>query len=241
MIERWIPGQAAKCCDMSPKKCRARPARRSCGRATTSTSARLPIQTCWPGRCAGRSSPGASSITRGPQKKRQNLGIYRQQVIARNKVIMRWLAHRGGALDFRDHCEREPRRSRSRSRWRSAPTRRRSSARSRRCPTRCPSTSSPGCCAAAAPSWSSAIGSDLRGAGLGRDRARRPYHADPNHPSGYDMRSKGRSATTPATTTSRSSFPVFTRRAHHDAPRPDLPLHLHRQAARRAGGARAWR
>jgi 4-hydroxy-3-polyprenylbenzoate decarboxylase len=47
-------------------------------------------------------------VTRGPNKSRQNLGIYRQQVIAPNKVIMRWLAHRGGALDFRDHCEKNP-------------------------------------------------------------------------------------------------------------------------------------
>jgi 4-hydroxy-3-polyprenylbenzoate decarboxylase len=47
-------------------------------------------------------------VTRGPNKPRQNLGIYRQQVIAPNKVIMRWLAHRGGALDFRDHCEKNP-------------------------------------------------------------------------------------------------------------------------------------
>jgi len=47
-------------------------------------------------------------VTRGPHKTRQNLGIYRQQVIAQNKVIMRWLAHRGGALDFRDHCAASP-------------------------------------------------------------------------------------------------------------------------------------
>ena len=47
-------------------------------------------------------------MTRGPHKKRQNLGIYRQQVIARDKVIMRWLAHRGGALDFRDHARASP-------------------------------------------------------------------------------------------------------------------------------------
>jgi 4-hydroxy-3-polyprenylbenzoate decarboxylase len=48
------------------------------------------------------------TVTRGPNKPRQNLGIYRQQLIARNKLIMRWLAHRGGALDYRDHCERNP-------------------------------------------------------------------------------------------------------------------------------------
>jgi 4-hydroxy-3-polyprenylbenzoate decarboxylase len=47
-------------------------------------------------------------VTRGPNQKRQNLGIYRQQVIAPNRVIMRWLAHRGGALDFRDHCAAAP-------------------------------------------------------------------------------------------------------------------------------------
>ena len=45
-------------------------------------------------------------MTRGPAKPRQNLGIYRQQVIAPNKVIMRWFAHRGGALDFREHSLR---------------------------------------------------------------------------------------------------------------------------------------
>jgi 4-hydroxy-3-polyprenylbenzoate decarboxylase len=63
---------------------------------------RLPIQTCWPGD-AGPLITWGLVVTRGPHKKRQNLGIYRQQVIGRNKVIMRWLAHRGGALDFRDH------------------------------------------------------------------------------------------------------------------------------------------
>lgn len=63
---------------------------------------RLPIQHCWPGDVAPLITWGLT-VTRGPNKKRQNLGIYRQQVIAKNKVIMRWLAHRGGALDFRDH------------------------------------------------------------------------------------------------------------------------------------------
>jgi 4-hydroxy-3-polyprenylbenzoate decarboxylase len=63
---------------------------------------RLPVQRCWPGDVAPLITWGLV-ITRGPNKPRQNLGIYRQQVIARNKVIMRWLPHRGGALDFRDH------------------------------------------------------------------------------------------------------------------------------------------
>jgi len=69
--------------------------------------ARLPIQTCWP-EDAGPLITWGLTITRGPLKPRQNLGIYRQQVIARDKVIMRWLAHRGGALDFRDHCLAHP-------------------------------------------------------------------------------------------------------------------------------------
>jgi 4-hydroxy-3-polyprenylbenzoate decarboxylase len=67
----------------------------------------LPVQTCWPGDAAPLITWGLV-ITRGPHRSRQNLGIYRQQVIARNKTIMRWLAHRGGALDFREHAARSP-------------------------------------------------------------------------------------------------------------------------------------
>ncbi|MDP3008681.1 MAG: 4-hydroxy-3-polyprenylbenzoate decarboxylase [Methylococcales bacterium] len=60
-----------------------------------------PIQTCWPDDAAPLIT-WPLVITKGPHKQRQNLGIYRQQVISKNKVIMRWLAHRGGALDFRE-------------------------------------------------------------------------------------------------------------------------------------------
>ena len=60
-----------------------------------------PIQTCWPDDAAPLIT-WPLVITKGPHKQRQNLGIYRQQVIGKNKVIMRWLAHRGGALDFRE-------------------------------------------------------------------------------------------------------------------------------------------
>ena len=72
----------------------------------------LPVQTCWPGDVGPLITWGLV-VTRGPQtvanaRKRQNLGIYRQQVIGRNQVIMRWLAHRGGALDFRDFALAEP-------------------------------------------------------------------------------------------------------------------------------------
>jgi len=68
---------------------------------------KLPIQTCWPGDVAPLIT-WALVVTKGPHKDRQNLGIYRQQVIGKNKVIMRWLAHRGGALDFKDWCETNP-------------------------------------------------------------------------------------------------------------------------------------
>ena len=67
----------------------------------------LPIQTCWPGDVAPLVT-WALAITRGPEKERQNLGIYRMQKIAKNKLIMRWLAHRGGALDYREWRERYP-------------------------------------------------------------------------------------------------------------------------------------
>lgn len=67
----------------------------------------IPIQRCWPGDVAPLVTWGLS-ITKGPHKKRQNLGIYRQQVIGKNKLIMRWLSHRGGALDFREWCQTNP-------------------------------------------------------------------------------------------------------------------------------------
>jgi len=67
----------------------------------------LPIQTCWPGD-AGPLITWGLVTTRGPHKDRQNMGIYRQQVIAKNKVIMRWLSQRGGALDFKEWQDQNP-------------------------------------------------------------------------------------------------------------------------------------
>ena len=68
---------------------------------------KLPVMRCWAEDVAPLLTWGLT-ITKGPYKKRQNLGIYRQQKIAKNKVIMRWLAHRGGALDLRDWMEAHP-------------------------------------------------------------------------------------------------------------------------------------
>jgi len=66
----------------------------------------LPIQTCWP-EDAGPLITWGLVTTRGPHKQRQNLGIYRQQLIGRNRLIMRWLSHRGGALDYREWREQQ--------------------------------------------------------------------------------------------------------------------------------------
>ena len=68
---------------------------------------RLPIQRCWPGDAAPLITWGLT-VTKGPNKKRQNLGIYRQQLLGKNKLIMRWLSHRGGALDFKEFCQQHP-------------------------------------------------------------------------------------------------------------------------------------
>ena len=106
-IERWIP-IGRQVMHMAPKVVSSAPCQEVVWEGKDVDLSRLPIQTCWPGD-AGPLITWGLTVTRGPQglptsKTRQNLGIYRQQVIAPNKVIMRWLAHRGGALDYRDHC-----------------------------------------------------------------------------------------------------------------------------------------
>src|SRR5881394_957422 len=88
---------------MAPKERSSAPCQEIVWENTDVDLGRLPVQTCWPDDVAPLITWGLT-VTRGPNKTRQNLGIYRQQVIGRNKVIMRWLAHRGGALDFRDHA-----------------------------------------------------------------------------------------------------------------------------------------
>ena len=69
--------------------------------------AALPVQTCWPEDAAPLMTWGLT-VTKGPHKRRANMGIYRQQVIGRNRVIMRWLAHRGGAQDLREFQKVHP-------------------------------------------------------------------------------------------------------------------------------------
>jgi 4-hydroxy-3-polyprenylbenzoate decarboxylase len=93
--------------NMAPKVVSSAPCQEVVWERDDVNLAKLPVQTCWPGDAAPLITWGLV-VTRGPQKTRQNLGIYRQQVIARDKVIMRWLAHRGGALDYREHCLAKP-------------------------------------------------------------------------------------------------------------------------------------
>jgi 4-hydroxy-3-polyprenylbenzoate decarboxylase len=93
--------------NMAPKELSSAPCQEIVWEGQDVDLARLPIQTCWPGDVAPLITWGLT-VTKGPHKKRQNLGIYRQQVLAPNKLIMRWLAHRGGALDFREHTLAHP-------------------------------------------------------------------------------------------------------------------------------------
>ncbi len=93
--------------NMSPKVLSSAPCQDVVWQGTEVDLNKLPIQHCWPGDVAPLITWGLV-VTRGPNKPRQNLGIYRQQVIAPNKVIMRWLAHRGGALDYQEWCKAHP-------------------------------------------------------------------------------------------------------------------------------------
>ncbi|MHB1076730.1 4-hydroxy-3-polyprenylbenzoate decarboxylase [Thiobacillus sp.] len=93
--------------NMAPKEVKSAPCQEIVWEGADVDLSRLPIQHCWPGDVAPLITWGLT-VTRGPHKKRQNLGIYRQQVIGPNKLIMRWLAHRGGALDFREHTLARP-------------------------------------------------------------------------------------------------------------------------------------
>jgi 4-hydroxy-3-polyprenylbenzoate decarboxylase len=93
--------------NMAPREVSRAPCHQQVWEGADVDLARLPVQTCWPGDVAPLITWGLV-VTRGPAKPRQNLGIYRQQVIGRDRTIMRWLAHRGGALDFREHAQAHP-------------------------------------------------------------------------------------------------------------------------------------
>ena len=92
---------------MSPKIIRNAPCRDVVIDTNNVDFYQMPIQTCWPGDIAPLVTWGLT-ITNNFRKDRLNLGIYRQQVIGKNKLIMRWLHHRGGALDYQTWCKENP-------------------------------------------------------------------------------------------------------------------------------------
>jgi len=98
--------------DMKPATLRSAPCQEVVVEGEAVDLGQLPVQTCWPAD-AGPLITWGLVVTRGPQnvpapRRRQNLGIYRQQVIGRREVVMRWLSHRGGALDFREFALANP-------------------------------------------------------------------------------------------------------------------------------------
>jgi 4-hydroxy-3-polyprenylbenzoate decarboxylase len=106
VLERWIP-IGKQVMHMAPKEVSGAPCQATSWEGKDVDLSRLPIQTCWPEDAAPLITWGLT-ITRGPRKTRQNLGIYRLQVIGSNRLIMRWLPHRGGATDFREHRDAQP-------------------------------------------------------------------------------------------------------------------------------------
>ncbi len=93
--------------NMAPRSVRTGPCQARILEGADVDLAALPVQTCWP-EDAGPLVTWGLVITRGPERERQNLGIYRQQVIGRNRLIMRWLSHRGGALDYQAWQQAHP-------------------------------------------------------------------------------------------------------------------------------------
>ncbi|QBL10829.1 4-hydroxy-3-polyprenylbenzoate decarboxylase [Rheinheimera sp. D18] len=93
--------------NMSPKQVKKAPCQEIVLSGEQVDLTQLPIMTCWPGDAAPLITWGLT-VTRGPHKERQNLGIYRQQLLGKNKLIMRWLSHRGGALDFYEFQKANP-------------------------------------------------------------------------------------------------------------------------------------
>ena len=189
--------------------------------------ARLPVQTCWP-EDAGPLITWGLTVTRGPAKARQNLGIYRQQVIGRNRVIMRWLAHRGGALDFRDHLASFKGSLSGRGRARRRPGDDAGGG-----------GADPGCAVRvpvrrpAARRAHRARQVHWQHSGGARDGGDRPGRRDRR----MKLREEGPHGDHTGYYNEVERFPVMTVRADHDAPLAPLSLDLHRQAARRAGDA----
>jgi 4-hydroxy-3-polyprenylbenzoate decarboxylase len=89
--------------DMRPKIVTRAPVQEVVLKGADIDLGRLPIQTCWPGEPAPLIT-WPLVVTRGPSDEAEddfNLGVYRMQVVGRDRTLMRWLAHRGGAQHYR--------------------------------------------------------------------------------------------------------------------------------------------
>jgi 4-hydroxy-3-polyprenylbenzoate decarboxylase len=111
VLQRWVP-ILLQVRNMASREVAHAPCQEMVWEAEEVDLARLPVQTCWPGDVSALITWGLV-VTRAPEDSakrpgRQNLGIYRQQVLGAHKLIMRWLPHRGGALDYRAHCAAHP-------------------------------------------------------------------------------------------------------------------------------------
>jgi UbiD family decarboxylase len=198
--------------------------------------ARLPVQTCWPGD-AGPLITWGLTVTRGPLKARQNLGIYRQQVIARDKVIMRWLAHRGGALDFRDHATKYPG-----TPFPIAVALGADPATILGAVTPVPDTLSEyqfaGLLRGARTDVAGCLTCDLQVPAFAEIVLEGAILPDANDPSGYETAQEGPFGDHTGYYNEVERFPVFTIARVHDASRSALSLDLHGQASRRARDTR---
>ncbi len=96
-----------KVLSMSPKTLKRAPCQQVVLQKEAVDLTALPIQHCWPEDVAPLITWGLV-ITENQDLQRTNLGIYRQQLLGRNKLIMRWLSHRGGALDYQNFRKKNP-------------------------------------------------------------------------------------------------------------------------------------
>ena len=218
---------------MAPKEVASAPCQEVVWEGDDVDLGRLPIQTCWPGD-AGRLITWGLVVTRGPHKSRQNLGIYRQQVIGaqpRHHALAR-PSRRGARFSG----------PLSRSSGRAVPARGRAGCRSRDdaggghagAGHASRSISSRGLLRGSKTELVKCLGSGLQVPASSEIVLEGEIHPD-------DMALEGPFGDHTGYYNEQERFPVFTVDAHHHAARPDLPQHLHRQAAGRAGDARASR
>jgi 4-hydroxy-3-polyprenylbenzoate decarboxylase len=193
--------------------------------------ARLPVQHCWPGDVAPLITWGLV-ITRGPRKARQNLGIYRQQVLSRNQLIVRWLAHRGGALDFRRPLRPTPA-SPTRWPWRWAPTRRPAGRRHARA-RQLVEYQFAGLLRGARTEVAPALGVPLQVPATAEIVLEGHIQPDAHHASGWQHALEGPYGDHTGYYNEQRRVPRAHGGPHHAAQGRDLPQHLHRQTARRA-------